>query len=301
MNQLKELKMKPLFESFDDDIEIYRRPSVHTAPHIHSFLEFVYIDEGTMELGIGQELFHMEKGDMALVFPGQIQHTQVFSTKKGMSTYLVASPSYAGAVYETLLTKIPSCPVIEKSRIHGDIRYALEALYREMAGAGGKSLDADPANKVLYQLYISLILIRALPCLELSDRSSKEDGDLIYRTVSYIARNFTEEISLTSMAKNLYISPFALSRVFSGTFHTNFNRYLNETRLTYALSLLRYTDQTITEVYENAGFDSQRTFNRVFSEKLHMSPRDYRKQMKNDVGKNSEDLFVSTRGRKKKS
>ena len=33
MNRHKELNMKSLFESFDDDIEIYRRPSVHTAPH----------------------------------------------------------------------------------------------------------------------------------------------------------------------------------------------------------------------------------------------------------------------------
>ena len=38
-----------------------------------------------------------------------------------------------------------------------------------------------------------------------------------------------------------------------------------------------YTNQTITDVYMNAGFESQRTFNRVFLEEYHMSPREYRK------------------------
>jgi AraC-like DNA-binding protein len=286
--------MKPLYESFEDDIEIYKRPTMHTPPHLHSFLEFVYISAGSMEIGVGQELYHMDKGDLAVVFPGQIQHTQVFDPGKGMSTYLIASPSYAGSLSDTLLNKTPTCPVIKSANIHKDIRYALDALYHEIVDEKEKGISTDPARKILYQHYIGLILVRALPYLELVDRDNKEDGDLIYRTVSYIARNFTQPITLTSMAKDLYISPFALSRVFSGTFHTNFNRYLNETRLNYALSLLRYTDQTITEVYENAGFDSQRTFNRVFTEKLHMSPRQYKKSVREDVNKNPDELFIST-------
>ena len=78
------------------------------------------------------------------------------------------------------------------------------------------------------------------------------------------------------MAADLGFSPYTLSRVFSGTFHKNFNQYLNEVRLEYACSLLLYTNQTITDVFMNAGFESQRTFNRVFNEQFHMSPREYR-------------------------
>lgn len=104
--------------------------------------------------------------------------------------------------------------------------------------------------------------------------------DIIYRTVSYIASHFAEEISLTQMAEDLGYSPYVLSRVFSGTFHCNFNTYLNHVRLDHACNALLHTDQTITEVYENAGFTSQRTFNRVFREKFRMSPKDYRKHTK---------------------
>lgn len=105
--------------------------------------------------------------------------------------------------------------------------------------------------------------------------------DIIYRTVTYIAEHFRESVTLTSMASDLGYSPYALSRVFSGTFHRNFNQYLNETRVEYAQALLLYTNQTITEVLENSGFESQRTFNRVFKEKYRMSPREYRSLHKN--------------------
>ena len=60
----------------------------------------------------------------------------------------------------------------------------------------------------------------------------------------------------------------------------NFNKYLNITRLEYVRYLLEYTEQTITEAYSNAGFGSQRTFNRAFRDHFHMTPKEYREQSK---------------------
>ena len=82
----------------------------------------------------------------------------------------------------------------------------------------------------------------------------------------------------------MFVSPFALSRIFSGTFHMNFNKYLNITRLEYVRYLLEYTDQSITEAYENAGFGSQRTFNRAFREHFHMTPKEYRELNQKEWG-----------------
>ena len=147
--------------------------------------------------------------------------------------------------------------------------------------------------------HVSPHLHKALECVYITEGSlalGVGSDDIIYRTVSYIASHFAEEISLTQMAEDLGYSPYVLSRVFSGTFqhhhnkkqppkqqtytkhqHCNFNTYLNHVRLEHACNALLHTDQTITEVYENAGFASQRTFNRVFREKFRMSPKDYRK------------------------
>lgn len=59
------------------------------------------------------------------------------------------------------------------------------------------------------------------------------------------------------------------------TFH-HFNQYLNEQRLNYVCVHLECTDKSITDISMDAGFESQRTFNRVFRERYKMTPREYR-------------------------
>lgn len=163
----------------------------------------------------------------------------------------------------------PVNPVILAQEVHPDVNYALRSMLVYPAASQGH---------VLHQAFIQIILARTLPLFEMIDKSSVGSNDIIYQTVSYIAAHYTEELTLSKMAHDLGISQSSLSRVFSSTFHTNFNRYLNEARLDYACSLLLHSDHTILDICIRAGFDSQRTFNRVFQERYHMSPREYRKQ-----------------------
>ena len=69
------------------------------------------------------------------------------------------------------------------------------------------------------------------------------------------------------MAYDLGISKYVLSRLFAKTFHCNFNKYVNGVRLNYAIAALENTKESITSICFEAGFESQRTFNRVFKEK----------------------------------
>ena len=258
-----------LYEKNDENLHIIHKESEHFPPHLHSGMELVYVTRGTLVLGVGCELFSMEKGDFAIVFPNLIHHYQVFGKGKNEAFYLVSKMALTGCFMENLQKYCPKNPVIKKENVHPDIRQAIVKLYEEKI-----------SNKILEQAYIQIILARSMPCFELVLRENYESDDIIYQTVSYIAKNFKEEISLESMAKDLGVSKFALSRVFSSTFHTNFNHYLNEQRMNYAVSLLEYTDMSITDACLEAGFQSQRTFNRVFQEKYKMTPREYKKVFK---------------------
>ena len=44
-----------------DDIYRVSKTAKHVSPHLHNALEIVHVREGTLELGVGQELYHMEK------------------------------------------------------------------------------------------------------------------------------------------------------------------------------------------------------------------------------------------------
>lgn len=259
--------MIPIYEEIADKLEIRHRKATHVPPHLHKSMECVLVTEGTLAVGVGIELYEMKEGDFAIVFPDLIHHYQVFGQERCRAIYLYVDSGLSSAFLSTLQQLSPKCPVISKKNVDQDIVYALNSLLRQRRGK---------KDAVLQQSFVQIILARSLPQFELVEKSTIGSDDIVYQTVSYIAANFRESLSLTDMAKDLGYSPYTLSRVFSGTFHKNFNQYLNEVRLEYACSLLLYTNQFITDVYMNAGFESQRTFNRVFSEKFHMSPREFR-------------------------
>ena len=88
--------MFPVYEEKKKNLHIHLRTSAHASPHLHNSIEFIYITEGTLELGMGQELYHMEKGDFAVIFPDVIHHYQVFSPGENKAVYLWAKPVLTG-------------------------------------------------------------------------------------------------------------------------------------------------------------------------------------------------------------
>ncbi len=261
--------MYPLYSHEENDFELYRRRARHVGPHLHASLELVLATEGTIALGVGSQLFLLNEGDAGIVFPNQVHHYQAFGETPGKVTYLLAAPSLTGVFLETLESHVPVNPVIPKAKLHPDVLYALQTL----TGRRKKG----PYDDVLRAAYVHILLSRMLPELTLQERIA-QPTDLVDAVVTYIAAHSREEISLTSVAKALYISPYTLSRLFSSTFHTNFNRYVNHSRLEYSRMLLEETEQTITEIGMDAGFGSQRTFNRAFQTEYHMTPAAYRRQ-----------------------
>ena len=191
-------------------------------------------------------------------------------------TNIFAAPELCGAYQELLSRERPADPVVRAENVHPDVVYLLRAFRRDFKTNGGVE---DPTATIIASAGIELILARCLPHLRMLDRSLAGTEDIVYRAVQYISRHFKENVTLTGMAHDLGVSPYALSRIFSGTFHQNFNKYVNGARLSYARSLLRHTDQSVLDVSENSGFESLRTFNRAFREAERMSPREYRKRI----------------------
>ena len=140
------------YELKEDQMEIYEKESVHYPPHIHKSMECIYVTRGTLELGVGETLCHMETGDFGIVFPNVIHHYQVFSQEESRAIYFLVPPSFAGRFSEQLLTHRPLAPVIPLERVHPDIPYALERLRemwqtRQKPKAPASSLDRLSAGR----------------------------------------------------------------------------------------------------------------------------------------------------------
>lgn len=260
--------MYPLYEAAGHELTLFDKVPAHISPHLHQAVEFVYVEKETLELGVGRELYHMEAGDFGVVFPNRIHHYQAFGGPDGRARYLLAPASMLLPFGNEWQQRAPRNPVIRRENVPADI---VNAVYR--------LFESREEERVARQAYVQILFAKAIMHLDLEEESGQEGGDIVYRCVCYISEHFRETLTMPKMAKALGVGSYVLSRVFSGTFHRNFNQYLNETRFNYACSLLMHTDRPVTEVCMEAGFESQRTFNRVFQQLCHMTPREYRREM----------------------
>lgn len=252
----------------NDGVVIECKSPVHVPPHLHEAVEIIYITLGTLELGVGPELYHMEKGDFAVVFPNVIHHYQVFGRGRNEAVYVSVNPAILLMYSEELQKLSPQYPVIQKKDVSADIVNAVNAL-----------VIREGENKRLTQAYVQVIFAHIFSSMKMIEKEYVGSNDIVYKSVEYVAKNYRSEISLDKMAYDLGVSKYVLSRMFAKTFHCNFNQYINGVRLNYASSLLKNSCDSITNIYLDCGFESQRTFNRVFKEKYKMSPREYRKRV----------------------
>lgn len=256
------------YENRNEGVSAEWKKTTHVPPHLHEAIEIVYVTEGNIELGVGQELYHMDEGDFAIVFPNVIHHYQVFGTEENRAIYLHLEPSICPSYYKELQTYSPKSPVMKKDRVHTDIVNAVKSL-----------VNIKECNPMLIQAYVQMVLAHVFSEMTMIDKSAVGSNDLIYNAVEYVAKNFRCEVSLEKMAIDLCVSKYVLSRMFARTFHCNFSRYVNGVRLNYAATLLESTQESITNICLDCGFESLRTFNRVFKERYKMTPREYRKKM----------------------
>ncbi len=260
-----------VYENRTDGIVVEWKKTVHFPPHLHEAIEVVYVTDGDIELGVGQELYHMDEGDFAIVFPNVIHHYQVFGKKENKVIYLYLDPTLFPSYYKELQIYSPKNPVVKKEQVHPDVVNAIKYLAGITEG-----------NPMLIQAYVQMILAHVFAEMPMVDKSTVGSDDLIYNAVEYVAKNFREKISLEKMAYDLCVSKYVLSRMFAKTFHCNFSKYVNGVRLNYAVAALENTMDSITNICLDCGFESQRTFNRVFKDRYKITPREYRKRMEHN-------------------
>lgn len=99
----------------------------------------------------------------------------------------------------------------------------------------------------------------------------------IYDITAYIHSNFTEDLSLSSIADQFYISSYYLSHQFKKVTNFTLTEYIQLTRIRNAQTLLVSTNKPITDIAFASGFSSFSQFNRAFNNFVGTSPSKFRK------------------------
>jgi len=118
-----------------------------------------------------------------------------------------------------------------------------------------------------------------------SERPGKSEKTLTEKTKTkieivkkFLGENYRDEISRDGLAEAVDMSPDHLGRMFKQYTGSKISEHLNSKRIEAACKELRETDRKIIDVAFGVGFDTLRTFNKVFLDSVGTNPTNYRKQ-----------------------
>lgn len=104
----------------------------------------------------------------------------------------------------------------------------------------------------------------------------KQQKEIVKKVLNYIEDNLENEINIDKIARNVGYSKFYLYRIFSESTGITIYKYLQSRRLTIAAEKLIKTNEPITKIAYEAGYDSQQAFSLAFKQLYVYPPKIYR-------------------------
>jgi AraC family transcriptional regulator len=120
---------------------------------------------------------------------------------------------------------------------------------------------------------------------------NSEYAQRINRVIDHLRGNLDRQVKLKELARVACLSEFHFHRIFGAVSGETLNNFTNRLRLEKAARLLRYSDQSVTDIAFDCGFSSSATFSRAFRSGYDTSPRQFRKSGEIKKSKICKELF----------
>lgn len=113
-------------------------------------------------------------------------------------------------------------------------------------------------------------------CLAVNHFSTRHYSINVKKAIDYINMHLGEDLSLSRIAKVLYVTPSHLSRKFKAETNVNIIDFINNKRVDEAKYYLQTGNASITDIAIMVGFNDLNYFSRTFKKITTFSPSQYR-------------------------
>lgn len=260
----KVIYMQAVFESSNIDILIKKDIGISEyRPMFHLHIEILYVVSGSVRVTIDGVLKTVKAGEISIVFPFSIHSYE--KSDAAEIILLLLRPTATGVFEKTLLNNKPKRPYLVSDSI---TKTLIERIFE-------LNLKSDNLSKMTLSMYIVSLIGEILLRLTFID-SASTDIDMMQKVLIYCSEHFSDDISIETVAANLFISKSYVTKIFSKKLKVHFREYINILRISRAKTLLENTGIGIADIMDKCGFQNQSSFNRVFAKLCGMTPKKYR-------------------------
>lgn len=252
--------------------------------HWHDEAEFIYVENGTLQLKTENDTLLLKAGHVYFINPG---------TLHGIFGDSISSHHYA-LVFNLELLSFSLYDACQNSFLHPLLSGSLSFPEKEQLSArASKEIGHLIKNAaLLYRetglqsgttaLSIKIALLQILEILfrehaMVAHKKEKPQDEFPLKPVfSYIEKNYSERITLASLSSVIHMNKNYFCKYFKEKTGKTPFVYLNEYRINQAAAQLLMSGAPITEIALNTGFDNMSYFIRQFKHYKGCTPSAFR-------------------------
>lgn len=254
----------------------YSMPSLEAAPD-HYSVSFLVRGDRTVITPLMTYTIHA--GSVGLIAPYVYHQTVPASQDEYESILIKFTPDFAEPLVinfgARFLEQLYSWP---ERRFSEECTSRIYAMFQEIVEEYAK--ESDFKEMVLQCLVFRLLIYIS----EHGFASEKEQAHptkvskAILEAVLYMEKNYQKQMNIDEVAEVSGYAVAYFSRLFQEQLGRSFTDYLINIRLRHVASLLLNTDKSITDIALESGFRYPGNMTSVFTKKIGMTPREYRKR-----------------------
>lgn len=240
--------------------------SLTFGAHLHNHIELVYMIEGSVRAFIDSKEYIVCSGDILFIFPNKIHQYEKIDNEDFFVS--IFPPELCPEFQNIFKYKVPISPVLKNAFENSKLLPLMENIVEV-------NKEQTPFYDTIIKGYF-LILISELFQMMQFEEAKVSDANTIKAILNYCIENYTKDLQLETISRELHISKYYISRLFTQKLHIGFNEYIGTLRISDACKLLVSEDKSITEIALSVGFNSTRSFNRLFLKYIGKTPRQYK-------------------------
>ena len=269
-----------------------KTPGLISPPHIHTYYEIVYATGGDIQFQFGEEVCQLHEYDIIIVYPNTAHGTTLPKQANDdipVSQHVVKfSPTFLYPM-NPVPTDIQHLLLpLQFEGTHAILRHGTpmhREIFRLLTQIHQEAQDKEPGYEIALRAHFSMIythLIRRMAVQEelqeIPSEAGKENSALIYRALTYVEEHYQEPISMQQVAQECNVNYYHFSRLFQQYTHQGFRDYIVNFRINKARKMLLQTNDSVTSIAIECGFETISYFIKKFQAVTGMTPKNFRKQ-----------------------
>jgi AraC-like DNA-binding protein len=242
--------------------------------HCHDHITIVYIISGSCTYRINDELFPVKKGDVIICNPGVYHGFAIPEDEEITEFHIGITNIKIDPMPQNCLISESSSPVITMIKYEQDFFKC----YSDITTVQERH---EPGTELILKALVMKLIVILLKETHFIEKSGSaclynleyyDRTDLVNSIIKYISENYSTNISLDKIAKNMYLSPVYISRIFKEETGDSPINYLINVRLNKAHELLTEGRLSIASIAHDVGYEDAYYFSKLYKKHFGCPP-----------------------------